>query len=709
MKRKLVHVFVVAAMLSATSCYKDDIDGLQKKVDELEQKVSENTKTIQEQILNQISSLQNDIKTLQSEDENLNKELEDVNDDLTEIKDDVADNSDAVFYGNLVSDADYAAYKEAGADVVTGKVYITTIEQAAIVSNCRWIGSDLITEVGNLEGILNIGGDLIMNSDGETIILKDLVSIGGDFDIPLNDDLRTITANELVVINGKLSLKDGLKNLRTLSMHSLELVGSVYLNGDNTAADTGKTNLDLDWNSPLIAGDLHITKIDNIETSVGSVYGDVTIDYNDINTFKFEGTELKGDFVFTYNSTETILASSVLTMGGNVNIESNIPTGGTTPGSVQGAGPGLTEMDFSNLGVINGDVLLKKNDYLTGIFNNVSTVEGDITFEKGNMKLDYIVFENLENVKKVTFNMFSAKSLKGFNSVENSKDIFIVGSYKIEGDIEIFNSLVNIEQYNITVSLPHYRFGSLNLSNSFTSLESVNNIKIKSYAVGTKYYESFIEAGAFPNLNVCKSLTFDGKVSYNEGFAKLTTISTSLTLSNGALDLSLPAVTNIGQFISVFVRNNGDNVNISLPELETSKSIIINGYESAGVVSLDLPKLKTLEQFLYRNYVKTGGGAVATRIDAPMPSLTAITKLDLNFKTGIVNTENLLTQLTTLVDAGYVTKVYLQYVSGQKFCSLSNFLNGIDLEKLGKKVTLKEDGNILDDATAIKEVTTCNE
>ena len=109
MKSKIIKFFVVAGFLTATvtSCYKDDFDELQKQVDELEEKVAQNAKDIQEQITN----IESTIAALQQQDADFGQELQGLVSDLQQVSDEVEANAKSVYYGNLVTDEDYAALK----------------------------------------------------------------------------------------------------------------------------------------------------------------------------------------------------------------------------------------------------------------------------------------------------------------------------------------------------------------------------------------------------------------------------------------------------------------------------------------------------------------------------------------------------------------------------------------------------------------------
>ena len=723
MKSKIIRFFVIAGFFTATvtSCYKDDFDELQKQVDELEGKVAENTKAIQEQIMTQIAALQADLTTLAQETQDsftgVESSLGDITASLESISSDVENNAKSVFYGNLITDEDYTAYKDAGADVVTGKVIITTKEQAQTVSNCRWIGSDLITELGSLEGIQNVGGDVIVNSDTVSIIeLKGLLTIGGDFKTPQSSKLISVTANELVAITGLFSIDGGTETFNKVSMTSLELVGSIYINGQDNNSTTGKAIIALDWNSPVVAGDLEIKYLDNEETSVSDVLGDVSISYCDINIVNFEGTKINGEFYFSWNTTETINALNVEIIKGDVEIESNNASGGIGIGSTSDAGEGLSKMAFDALKLIDGDVSVENNKGLFDIFNSVSIVAGDIQVKAKVPTGVFIVFESLIEADEITlFDEAQIESVKGFNKLTTCESINLGNEkYVVVKTLEVFNSITNLDEYNVNIHL--YRqssmYPTLDLSNSFKSLVNAFKINIfgysrySSYSNTTTYYDSEIAAGAFPALKSCGTILLNGKIGYDDGFAALDSIS-NVFLDNGANAITLPVLTKVSSYMKVFVRNANEDVNLTFPSLISAKDVLFYGYEAGADITMDAPELKQLKSFKYYNNNTDGGSPV--KIDAPMPKLTEITAVDLNFKNAVtpVDVTNMLTGLTTLVDAGYYTKVYLQYINGQTFCGMATFLKNIDLDTFGRKVTFKEDGTTQNDAEAITKITTC--
>ena len=723
MKSKIIRFFVIAGFFSATitSCYKDDFDDLQKQVNELEDKVAENTNAIQEQIMTQIAALQSDLTTLAQETQDsftgINSSLDDITDNLDSISSDVENNAKNVFYGNLITDEDYTAYKDAGADVVTGKVIITTNEQAQTVSNCRWIGSDLITQLGSLEGIQNVGGDVVVNSDTVSVIeLKGLLTIGGDFEIPQSANLVSVTADELVAITGEFSINGGTAKFNKVSMTSLELIGTVYINGQDNSSATGKAIIALDWNSPVVAGDLEITYLDNDETSVSDVLGNVSISYCDINIVNFEGTKIDGDFYFGWNTTETVNALDVEIIKGDADIESNNASGGIGIGSTSDAGEGLSKMAFNSLKLINGNVNVIKNKGLFDIFNSVSIVNGDIEIRANVATGNFIVFESLTEAEKIIlFDDTQIESLRGFNKLTTCEGInFGYEKYLIVNTLEVFNAITNLDEYNVNIHLysKSSRYPTLDLSNSFKNLVNAFKINIfgysryNSYSNTTTYYDSEIAAGAFPALKTCGTILLNGKIGYDDGFAALDSAA-NVFLENGAKAITLPALTKIGSYLKVFLRNANESVSLSFPLLVSANDVLFYGYEAGADITMDAPELKQLRSFKYFNNNTDGGSPV--KIDAPLPKLAEITAVDLNFKNAVspVDVTNMLTGLTTLVDAGYYTKVYLQYIDGQKFCGMATFLNNIDLGTFGRKVTFRENGVTQDDGAAIAKITTC--
>jgi hypothetical protein len=341
---------------------------------------------------------------------------------------------------------------------------------------------------------------------------------------------------------------------------------------------------------------------------------------------------------------------------------------------------------------------------LFGVFNSVEEVNGDIDFRTGKVKdANVIAFENLVKVEDVHVADHSyMKSLTGFNKVTSVKNIYLGVEYAIVESLEIFNGLEKIESGNINVSLyvKSSKYPNLDLSQSFKVLKSVYKISIKSY----KYDESELVAGAFPALEECNTVSLSGKIIYNEGFASLDSVY-YVILDQGANAISLPALRTVVRSVKVYLRNANEAVVLSFPAMLSANDIFFYAYEADADISINAPELKELASFVYNNYNSTAGSPV--KIDAPMPKVSEITKVELNFKNAVspVDVTNMLTSLTTLVDAGYYTKVYMQYIDGQKFCGISTFLNNIDLDTFGKKVTFKKDGAIQDDAAAIAEVT----
>jgi hypothetical protein len=666
MKSKIIRFFVIAGFLTATvtSCYKDDFNELQKQVDELEQKVAENTQVIQEQIMTQIADLQSQLTTLTNQS---TEAFDQVQSQLDSISSDVENNAKTVYYGNLIADEEYAAYEEAGADVVTGKVVITTVEQAEIVNNCRWIGADLITEIGSLEGIQNVGGNVIVNSDTVSVIeLKGMLTIGGNFEIPESSNLTSVIADELIAITGEFRLDKSTSTLETVSMKSFELVGTVKVNAEDNSNTTGRGLITLDWNSPVIAGDLDIEYLDNAETSVGDVLGDVYINDCSIKTFTFTGTRIKGDFTFSQSITETINAEDIVTISGNITLVNN---SNKIYDETQGdfVYVGLKTLNFKSLSTLNGDIYLRNNNALRDIFNSIINVGGNITISARNTDLDVIAFESLTSIGNG-----GAKSIRVYGKMQSFKG---------------FNELIVLgdpDNHEGTIILAHdgnkVNYAEIKSVNAFNKLTDVAVVKLGSFINAD-------QVECFTSLTNAYKLYIDAyKASVYAGSYNIPALANvDFVYINGAVKtVTMPSLTSVSTSISI------DSYDVDLlvdfPELTEVKSIYgirIIGKKSGGIITLDMPKLASLTSFEYND---GSNKYIPKELNAALPSVQSIKNVKLDFSVGVVNASSVLSGLNEVT--GYIK---LSYLGGQdKLCGLSTILNAI---AGSKKLYLYKDGS----------------
>ena len=383
MKFKKITCLILVGMLTLTSCVKDDLDDLQNQIDNLNSTVDNLKKTQQEALLAAIAALQADMASLSTK----------LVGDLKLLENEVANNAKAVYYGNLITDADYAAFTAQGATIITGKVVVSNDNNIAALANVKLIGKNLEIKGGTtiaFPALQSIGENFMVSdvSTNATISLSKLASIGGNFDVMNNSGLTSVTANELVLISGKLSTKTNL-TLKTLSLAKLDQVDSISINEQvETDYDSPEGELNvLDLSSTNVNRDVHIQYISTVSNlALGSVGGDFICEYSTLAKITLTGAKVGGDFIVEQNKKLTsIVVASLSRIEGKLKIVSNYDY--NTPGS------GLVTMpSFAALQYIGGNVDISSNQDLKNVdsFNNVKEVRGTNIEFSGNGNLDIV-------------------------------------------------------------------------------------------------------------------------------------------------------------------------------------------------------------------------------------------------------------------------------------------------------------------------------
>ena len=239
MKIRTITALMLAGMLSLSSCVNNgDIDELQDQINDLNSTVENLQKTQQEALLAAIASLEADLVTLENElgsDINeLGTDYDALLADLGVLEEEVEGNANAVFYGNVITEADYTALTTQGATIITGKVVITGDAHVLALANIKLIGKSLEVKGGStitMDALQSIGEDLMVMSVGAnaSINLAKLSSVGGDVEIMNNTGLTSFMANELALISGGLSSEKNVA-LTTISLAKLDQVYEVNIN-----------------------------------------------------------------------------------------------------------------------------------------------------------------------------------------------------------------------------------------------------------------------------------------------------------------------------------------------------------------------------------------------------------------------------------------------------------------------------------------------
>jgi len=325
--RRLLSLMLVALIFAFSGCMKDDLNDLQDQIDQLNQKVDDLEKTQQQELLTAIAQLQATITALETTNA---EQYAEMLANLQTIEDEVANNAAAIYYGNLLTDADFAALKSQGATIVTGKVVASKAEHYMALANVKLIGGSF-TAQGNvnvdLKMLETVGEDLLINGiKGDvSVAFEKLASVGGDFKL-MNTSITSCTADELVLINGKLYVENN-PTMASLSLAKLDVTKEVYINGfwndDPELIGLGSLTM-LDLSSTNVLGDLHIEYVSGGVLNVGEVDGSFYLGNTKLTELVLGSVVIEGDFTLQYNGNLATTDFSTLTnIEGNVSVSFN--------------------------------------------------------------------------------------------------------------------------------------------------------------------------------------------------------------------------------------------------------------------------------------------------------------------------------------------------------------------------------------------------
>lgn len=439
---------MLAGMLTFSSCVNNgDLDELQDQIDDLNSTVENLQKTQQEALLAAIANLEADLVSLENE---LGSDIDDLGTDydalladLGILEKEVEGNANAVFYGNVITEADYTALTTQGATIITGRVVVSGDTHVQALANVKLIGKSLEIKGGTtitMDALQSVGEDLLVMgvSADATINLTKLSSVGGDVDIMNNTGLTSIMANELALISGGLSSEKNVA-LTTISLAKLDQVGSIYVNEyvegdwDSPAGELAM----LDLSSANVKNSVDIQYVSTIENlAIGNVGGNFICEYTELSKITLDATSIGGDFVIENNKFITNIEVPNLTrIEGQLRIVSNLDW--NTPGS------GLAVMpSFAGLTYIGGDVYIASNSNLTSAeaFNNVTEVRGTNIEFSGNGNLDIL---NIFNALVDTANPASEWGDYSHANINVNANTFWFNG---------FNSLTDVLNLNVAIA-----------------------------------------------------------------------------------------------------------------------------------------------------------------------------------------------------------------------------------------------------------------
>lgn len=449
MKIRTITALMLAGMLSLNSCVNNgDIDELQDQINDLNSEVENLQQTQQEALLAAIADLEAQLAALENE---LGSDIDDLGTDydalladLGVLEEEVEKNANAVFYGNVITEADYAALAaQAGATIITGRVVVAGDAHVQTLTNIQLIGTSLEINGGTtitMNALQSVGEDLLVMgvSADATINFTKLSSVGGDVEIMNNSGLTSIMANELALISGGLSSEKNVA-LTTISLAKLDQVGMIYINEEvegDWDSPAGELAM-LDLSSANVTNSVNVQYVGKVENlAIGSVGGDFICEFTELAKITIDATSIGGDFVIQNNKFITNIEVPNLTrIEGQLRIVSNLDW--NTPGS------GLAVMpSFEALTYIGGDVYISSNSNLTTAeaFNNVTEVRGTNIEFSGNGNLDIL---NIFNALVDTANPASEWGDYSHANVNvNANTFWFTG----------FNSLLEVLNLNVTIA-----------------------------------------------------------------------------------------------------------------------------------------------------------------------------------------------------------------------------------------------------------------
>jgi len=502
MRIKTLSGLMLAGMLTFSSCVNNgDIDELQDQIDNLNSTVEALKKTQQEALLAAIANLEADLAGLEASLGDLETDLGGLGADydalfadLGLLDQEVKNNANTVYYGNVITEADYTAFAaQEGATIITGRVVVSGNAHVSALANIKLIGKSLEIKGGStitLPALKSVGENLMVSdlSSTATINLASLASIGGDVKVMNNEGLTEFIANELLLIGGGLSTKEN-STLATLSFAKLDQVSEINID-EFLANDPNYTNIGmlttLNLSGANVNGDVFMTRVGDVDmVSLGNIKGGCTLTYSYIKNISINGESIGDDFSVQYNAKlQTIETPNLTKIEGGIDISGNI--GDSFAGFTS-----LTVLpSFPALKYIGGDLTISSNTDLTSA-------------------------DSFNAVTEITGNMISISGNGNFESMT------------------ILNALTNVYH--------NYNYASVNLSvktnwfNGFGEVTQLNNVNVEINALST-------DDGGFGGFSTNSAVSTLGDVIKLEGFGKLTRSYT--------LQLRLKDVTDFSAFAS---------------------------------------------------------------------------------------------------------------------------------------------------------------
>jgi hypothetical protein len=531
MRGRLLSLFLLAFIFVFSGCVKDDLSDLQNQIDDLNQKVDDLEEAQQQELLTAITQLQTAISALETTNA---EQYTEMLTNLQAIEEEVANNATAIYYGNLLTDADFAALQSQGATIVTGKVVASKAEHYTALANVKLIGGTFTVQ-GNvdvdLQMLENVGEDLLIAGiTGDVSVAFDkLASVGGDLEL-MNTSITSFVADELVLIKGRLNVENN-PTMASLSLAKLDVTEEVYINGfwndDPDYIGLGSLTT-LDLSSTNVLGDLHIEYVSGGVLNVGEVDGSFYVSNTKLTELVLGSAVIEGDFTLQHNGNlATTDFSTLTTIEGDVSVSFN-----STDWFDYMAPTGLDALPaFEALESIGGDVRVEGNGYLTSLetFNSVTEFTGSQIFVASNGSngtgLTYInIFNALEDGGPATWTKLD------INVIENS------------AWFDGFNKLLEANNINLNVSGVLDQNTWMNGPTKIEGFALMTACKsLQLYAKNAEEFTAFASLDNFKGWGVTNCMTLEMPEDTNVGMCSMEPIFNKIL--NGDFD-SKPAVFN---------------------------------------------------------------------------------------------------------------------------------------------------------------------
>ncbi|PWJ38577.1 coiled-coil domain-containing 22 family protein [Sediminitomix flava] len=554
MKKKIILCTALVASLSFTSCVNEDLENLQNQIDELNEKVVDLEASQEQALLAAIAQMEATIQALSSTNA---EQYATLLASYEAIQEEVAQNKNAVYYGSLLTDADYATFTAQGATIVTGKVTASTAEHVSALANVRVVGGNLDLTVFSdvtFENLETVGQhlDLSGSTDESSVSFPMLNSVGGAVYVNANEGLKSISADELVLVSSDLMITEN-PMMSSISFEKLAQVGGLNIEGEpGSDEDIMGPLRSFNIGMPNVNGSVSVMYVFGGMLNLGTIDGDLSVEHALFSEITSTTQSLSG--LNLYNQgTSTLSFENLEEIVNNLRIEQAHyefidPDGGFGTWGTQASTSvfseelenGMMEFPtFSSLEYIGGELNISGQG-----FDQLTTVDA---FNKVLYLGGYNNNFQLKNANLESVNVFNAlEELAQWGGIINvSVDAnWFVG----------FNNLVNAQNTDIYMTLnpiqPKYDIGAG--EDGLVYLEGVD-------------YET-AKLNAFNNLQSAKTLNlYAMEVTEVSAFSSLTSLntfhwSTYLTLTL-PMDSDLYSCSLGGLFDMV---SNSDGSNISI-------------------------------------------------------------------------------------------------------------------------------------------------